>query len=111
MSVTTTYKILGQAAPSATTDTDLYTVPASTETIVSSLVVSNRGSSSATYRISVSANGAATATKDYLVYDASINANTSVALTLGLTADATDKIRVYSSTADLSFNAFGSEIA
>jgi hypothetical protein len=78
---------------------------------VSSLVVTNRGAASATYRISVSVNGAATATKDYLVYDATINAKSVVALTLGLTTDATDKIRVYASTADLSFNAFGSELA
>lgn len=108
---TTTYKILGQVAPAATTETDLYTVPASTETIVSSLVVANRANTSATYRISVSNNGAATATKDYLVYDATINPNSVVALTLGITMDATDKIRVYSSTANLSVNAFGSELA
>jgi hypothetical protein len=108
---TTTYKILGQAAPGATTETDLYTVPASTQTIVSSIVVANRGAASATYRISVSAAGAATATKDYLIYGATINANAVVALTLGITLGATDKVRVYSSTADLSFNAFGSELA
>lgn len=108
---TTTYKVLGQVATAATTETDLYTVPASTETIVSSLVVTNRGTAAATYRISVSVNGAATATKDYLVYDANIAGNTAVGLTLGITIDATDKIRVYASTADLSFGAFGSEVA
>jgi hypothetical protein len=108
---TTVYKVLGQIAPSATTETDLYTVPAATETILSSLVVANRAATSATYRISVSVNGAATATKDYLVYDAIINANSTVALTLGITIDATDKVRVYGSTANLSFSAFGSEIA
>jgi len=108
---TTVYKVLGQIAPSATTETDLYTVPAATETILSSLVVANRAATSATYRISVSVNGAATATKDYLVYDAVINANSTTALTLGITIDATDKVRVYGSTANLSFSAFGSEIA
>ena len=108
---TTTYKILGQSAPAATTAADLYTVPASTQTIISTVVVANRGAASATYRISVSAAGAATATKDYLVYDSFINANATIALTLGLTLGATDKIRVYASTADISFNAFGSELA
>jgi len=108
---TTTYKVLGQVATAATTETDLYTVPASTETIVSSLVVTNRGTAAATYRISVSVNGAATATKDYLVYDANLAANSTVALTLGITIDATDKIRVYASSANLSFSAFGSEVA
>jgi hypothetical protein len=107
----TAYKVLGQVAPSATTETDLYTVPAATQTVVSTLVVANRAATSATYRISVSVDGAATATKDYLVYDATINANSTVALTLGITPDATDKIRVYASTANLSFSAFGSELA
>jgi hypothetical protein len=108
---TTTYKVLGQVAPAATTETDLYTVPASTETIISSLIVANRSSTAATYRISVSVNGAATSTKDYLVYDAAISSNQTIALTLGVTLDATDKIRVYGSTANLSFSAYGSEIA
>ena len=107
----TTYKVLGQAAPSATTETDLYTVPASTQTIVSTIVVANRAATSATYRISVSVAGAATATKDYLIYDATLAANSTTALTLGITLGATDKVRVYSSSANLSFNAFGSELA
>lgn len=108
---TTTYKILGQSAPSATTSTDLYTVPSATETIVSTITVANRSSSSATYRISVSSNGAAVADSQYLVYDATIVGNDTVALSLGITLDATDKIRVYASSANLSFNAFGTEIA
>lgn len=106
-----TYKILGQASPSATTETDLYTVPSATQTVVSSIVVANRNIADSTFRISVSANGAATTDKDYLVYDASIIGNTSQTLTLGLTLDATDKIRVYGSSANLSFNVFGSELA
>jgi hypothetical protein len=108
---TSTYKILGQAAPSATTETELYAVPASTQTIISTIVIANRAATSATYRISISAAGAATATKDYLIYDATLAANSTSALTLGLTAGATDKIRVYASTANLSFSAFGSELA
>ena len=108
---TAIYKVLGQSAPAATTETDLYTVPAATETIVSSLIVANRAATAATFRVSVAVNGSATANKDYLVYDATIAANSTTALTLGITADATDKIRVYASTANLSFSAFGSEIA
>jgi hypothetical protein len=108
---TATYKVLGQSAPSATTETDLYTVPASTETIVSTITVANRSSSDATFRISVSVNGAATATKDYIIYDATCAGNGLQAFTMGFTMDATDKIRVYSSSANLSFNVFGSEIA
>lgn len=102
-------KVLGQSAPSATTETDLYTVPASTVTIVSTISVTNRSATAATFRISISVDGAATANKDYIAYDISISGNESIAFTIGATMDATDKIRVYASTANLSFSAFGQE--
>jgi glucose-6-phosphate dehydrogenase assembly protein OpcA len=107
----TSYKVLGQAAPSATTETTLYTCPAATQTIVSTLVVANRSSSDATFRVSISVNGAATASKDYIAYDVSCGGNGINAFTFGLTCDASDVIRVYASSADLSFSLFGSEIA
>ena len=105
-----TWKVLGQAAPSATTETDLYTVPGSTSTTISSLMVCNRGSS-ATFRVSVSVGGGATANKDYLYYDLAIPANDTFGATLGITLAATDVVRVYASTTDLSFAAFGVEVA
>ena len=37
----TNYKVLGQSNPAATTATSLYTVPAATQTIVSTVVVTN----------------------------------------------------------------------
>ena len=106
----TTYSVLGQSAPSATTATDLYTVPASTEAVVSTIFVCNRGGAAATYRISIRPAGATQANKHYIAYDALILANDSVAITVGTTLEATDVITVYASTANLSFNAFGSEI-
>lgn len=105
------YKVLGQLAPAATTETDLYTVPASTDAVVSTITVSNRSSTAAKFRISVAPAGASTDNKHYLAYDLSIGGNDVVALTLGITLDATDKIRVYASSANLSFNAFGTEIS
>jgi hypothetical protein len=107
----TTYKIIGQSAPSATTETDLYTVPAATQTIISTIVVANRSSSDATFRISIAPDGAATATSQFIAYDLSCGGNGINAFTFGLTLDATDKIRVYASSANLTFSAFGSEIA
>jgi hypothetical protein len=107
----TTYKTLGQAAPAATTSTDLYTVPAATSAIGSTLVVANRGAASATFRVSVSLVGASIANKDYLIYDANLNGNQTATFTIGLTLATTDKVRVYASTADLSFNLFGTELA
>jgi hypothetical protein len=107
----TTYKTLGQLAPSATTATTLYTCPSATQTVISSLVVTNRGASAGTYRIAIRPNGATLSAEHYIAYDAPIGANSFVSLTLGLTIDASDVVTVYASTADFSFNAFGSEIA
>lgn len=108
--MTATYLTLGQAAPNATTETDLYTVPALTSAIVSTISVCNRYPVAATFRISISLLGAATANKDYLFYDMPIGANDTLAITIGATMATTDKIRVYASTANLSFQAFGSQI-
>lgn len=105
------YKVLGQSAPSATTDTTLYTVPSATETVVSTIAVCNRGSSSGTYRIAVRPNGASLADEHYIAYDASLDAKTSATWSLGVTLDATDVVAIYASTADFSFSAFGSEIS
>ena len=106
------YKVLGQSNPSATTATTLYTVPASKEAVVSSISICNLASSSATYRIAVrpSADGS-TAAKHWIVYGATVGGSDSTALTLGLTLATGDKVKIYASTANISFSAFGSEIA
>jgi glucose-6-phosphate dehydrogenase assembly protein OpcA len=107
----TTYKVLGQVNPSATTATTLYTVPASTQTIVSTISVCNQASSAATYRIAVRVAGSALSAEEYIVYGATVAASDSTFITVGVTLGATDVLTVYSSSATLSFNAFGSEIA
>jgi hypothetical protein len=107
----TTYKVLGQVNPSATTPTTVYTVPSATATVVSSIVIGNLGGASATFRISVRPTGESQANKHYIAYDATVAANDSLTLTLGLTLATTDVVTVYASTATMSFNLFGSEIA
>lgn len=107
----TIYKVLGQVAPSATTATTAYTVPSSTQTVVSTIAVCNRGASSATYRIAIRPDGATLANQHYIAYDTTITANNSTMITIGITLGDTDVVTVYASTADLSFSLFGSEIA
>lgn len=107
----TAYKVLGQSAPAATTATTLYTVPAATATVVSTLTVTNRATTSATFRVAVRPAGATLANSHYVVFDASISANSMVGLTLGLTLAATDVVTVFASSADITFSAFGSEIS
>jgi uncharacterized membrane protein len=107
----TTYKVLAQSNPSATTPGTLYTVPAATSTVVSTLTVANLGGSAATYRISVRPGGETQANKHYIAYDVTVGANDTTTLTLGMTLATTDVVTVYASTANLAFNLFGSEIA
>jgi hypothetical protein len=45
-----------------------------------------------------------------LVYDATCAANDTVTFTIGITMDSADVLEVYASTANFSFNAFGSEL-
>lgn len=108
----TAYKVLGQVAPAATTEVNLYTVPVSTQAVVSSIAITNQAASSATFRIAVRPSAdATTAAKHYLVYGTTVGAADTVVLTIGVTLAASDKIQVYGSSATLSFSAYGSEIS
>lgn len=103
------YKVLAQANPSATTATTLYTVPASSAAVVSTITICNQAAAAATYRIAVRPAGASLAAVHYVAYDIAIAANDTTALTLGITLAATDVVTVYGSSATLSFHAYGSE--
>jgi len=107
----TIYKVLGQSAPGATTATTLYTVPSATSAVISTLVVANRAGADASFRIAIRPAGATLANQHYIAYDVLVGSLDSTTLTLGITLAATDIVTVYASTANLSFNAFGSEIA
>lgn len=107
----TVYKVLGQSAPAATTDTTLYTVPAATSTVVSSVVIANRDATAATFRVAIRPGGAALANQHYIAFDVTVGAADSTVLTLGLTLAATDVITVRASSANLSFSAYGSELS
>jgi methenyltetrahydromethanopterin cyclohydrolase len=105
------YKILGQLAAAATTEEGLYAVPASSSAVVSTIVIANRGTTSATYRIAVKPTAATTlANVHYIAYDVPIAPNDSTALTLGVTLAATNAIRTYASNTNLTFSAFGTEL-
>lgn len=105
----TTYKVLGQVNVAAATDTTLYTVPAATSAVCSTLAICNLGVS-ATYRVAIRPAGAAIADQHYLVYEAAINQYDTTMLTLGITLATTDVVTVRASTADVTFQLYGSEI-
>ena len=103
----TTYKVLGQSSPAAATDTALYTVPAATSAVCSTIVVCNRAANAATFRIAVRPAGAVLAVQHYLSYDTNINARDSITITIGITLATTDVVTVNASTVTVSFNLFG----
>jgi hypothetical protein len=108
----TTYKVLGQSAPTAATATTLYTVPAATQTVVSTInAVNTNASLNDTIRIAVRPAGAALSNQHYIVYGISLYPGATFTYTGGATLAATDVVTIYSANGYSSFTAFGSEIA
>lgn len=105
------YKTLGQSAPSATTATDIYTVPSARSAIVSVITVCNRGGTAANYRIAIRPAGAALANQHYIAYDVVVGSNDSTNISNGYALATTDVVTVYASNANLSFTISGSEIS
>ena len=106
------YKVLGQLDLTSSTLTDLYTVPAATETVISTIVIANRASAADTFRLALRTDGDAISDKHYLAYDVPVSANDSTTLTLGVAMQATDVLsaRAGGTASELSFNAFGAEV-
>ena len=105
------YKVLAQSNPAATTDTDIYTVPAATETVISSIIIANQSAADDTYDIAIRPNNASLSAEHYIAKGITVGAADSTTLTLGLTMDATDVLTVQAGGTALSFNVFGSEIS
>lgn len=109
-----TYKQLAAAAGNGTIGTaaELYAASgtAGTSTIISSIVICNTSSSAATYTIAINTASATYAAGKYVVFEATIAGNDTVALTLGLTMDPTARyMNVSSSAAAVNFSVYGVE--
>jgi hypothetical protein len=107
----TSYKTLGQVDLTTTSLTDLVTVGAGKEVVISTIVIANRTASADSFRIAIRTDGDAISNKHYVAYDVPVAANDSTTLTLGISMVATDVLSVKATTADvLSINVFGAEI-
>ncbi len=104
------YKILGQVADASANDVELYLVPSSTEAVVSTIVVCNRESANNTFRIATKDDNSSVANQDYVAYDTVIAGNDTITLTLGITLEAGAEISVGASDANVTFQAYGTEI-
>lgn len=115
------YRNIAQISPASVTSTDLYTVPALKSAVVSTLVICNQNTTNQLVRVSVrsgtAASGAGTAAigstatpsgSAYVLYDTLVYAQSTLALTLGITLTAAEVVTVYASAANISFLLFGS---
>lgn len=105
----TTYKILGQSVPDATSNTNLYTVPLATQAVCSTISICNRGVST-NFRLAVRPAGANLSNEHFIVFDNYVNQYDSVMLTLGITLAANDVVTIYTGANTMSFSLFGAEI-
>jgi hypothetical protein len=105
------YKVLGQAKPTAATDTTLYTVPtgAGNYAVVSSLVINNLTQDVSPVRVAIRPAGATLEDKHYIIFDAVIDSFQTQVYTIGITLGATDIVTVRDTNGKCSFNLFGSE--
>lgn len=105
-------KVIGQLAPAATVLSVLYTVPALTQAVISTLVVANQNSgSNIKFRVSIAIAAAADTPAQYVFYDVLLLKQSAFTATLGITLGAGDVVRVQTDTANVSFNLFGVEVS
>ena len=105
------YKVLGQRNPAATTQETIYTVPADTNAVCSTLTINNFGTTDATVRTRVKINNAADANAQFVLYDFAIAAKDTLFFSFGATLNAGDVKTVFASTASVAFSLFGTEIS
>ena len=108
--MTLRYRILAQSNPPANNPTVLYTVPANTATVISTLQICNLSGNTSTIRVSVATANAAIANAQYLTYDTPIIGNDALSMTLGISLGNTDSMTISANTGNVAFSLFGSEI-
>jgi hypothetical protein len=97
-----TFKVLHRGAADTSSQT-LYTVPAATTTLISSIVVTNTASADATYDLDLGGIS--------LANDVSVPANDSVILEIKQVLEATDVIAGLASASTVNFHISGLEIS
>jgi hypothetical protein len=116
-------KILGQRAGTTSTGICVYNVPASTSATVSTITISNNTTAAQSFKLWLQLEGAGVATGttgvalpavttgSYLYYDQVIDANSTFAITLGITLGADASIVASTSSTSMSINVFGVEVS
>lgn len=102
-------KVLGQIVGTAA-DALVYTVPASTQTTISTVTVCNRNTASGTFDIRVRRSGQVADNKEYIYFQQFLDQKSTYAATIGITL-ATGDIVIFNGPATMSINIFGIEVS
>lgn len=100
--------ITKERRPGAALET-IYAVPATKQTVISTIIVTNDSAVDATYKIAHAIAGAGDAAIQLVFANVLIPGNTSDGATIGGTLNQTDLIRVSSSTGNVNFHLYGVE--
>lgn len=102
-------KVLGQIVGTAA-DALVYTVPASTQTTVSTITVCNRNTASGNFDIRIRKNGGTADNKEYIYYQQFVDQKSTYASTIGITLATGDMI-YFNGPATMTINVFGVEVS
>lgn len=107
-----TYKLPQvQGTAGISTYATLYSTSASVSGVVSTIAICNTAAASATYRIAIMPTEGTPSAEHWIVYGASVPANETVFLTIGLSVPSSRFIRVSSSANTVTFAASISELS
>lgn len=109
--MTTVYKVLAQSNPTPNTQSPVYATPTGNSAVISTITICNMSqSANIRYSLAVQKANAALSSNHYVIYNSTVAANDTAALTLGLTLGSTDVLSANVNNANVSICVFGSEI-
>jgi len=103
-----TQQVQGTAA--ASTYSTLYSTGVGTTAVLSTIAVCNTASTAATFRVGICGSASSPGVGEHIVYGASVPANDTVFLTIGLAISASKFVRISSSADTVDFYAAVAEI-
>lgn len=105
-----THKLLARSQPAAATNTIVYTAPASTKVLVTSIVVCNVGAAAETFRIFFIPAAGAANINNAIYYDVTLPDNDTFVANIALLGETDTDITVYSLGGNATFTISGMEI-
>ena len=108
------YKILGQVQPTGNTMTTIYTVPAATNTMITTITVCNQSQNTVSVNVAANLSGSAISTRNFIITNYFLGATETLVLepriSLNVGSILSANITGANAASNVSINAFGVEI-